>query len=99
MNRVGRFSLISVSFACVLVASSAAQEKRPASIVKWEYKILTNAELEKAKGLAKIGDEGWELVAVEGELREPRSVGDIKYGGAVSNIRVRDRTYYFKRAK
>jgi hypothetical protein len=55
--------------------------------------------LDKAKGLAQLGEEGWELVAVEGELREAIRVADPKIGGLVTNTRMRERTFYFKRPK
>jgi hypothetical protein len=85
--------------ACAFLASSPAQEKRAAPVLKWEYKVLTQAQLDNAKGLPQLGEEGWELVAVEGELREPIRVSDFKFGGNVTNNRVRERTYYFKRPK
>jgi hypothetical protein len=99
MKRVGWVSLVVGLPAFVWLASSSAQEKRAEPVVKWEYKTFTQTELDKAKGLNRLGEEGWELVAVEGELHEPLRVQDFKFGGNVTNSRVRERTFYFKKRK
>lgn len=96
--RVGWILLIGGLLAFASGVSTTAQEKRPAPPGKWEYKVLTQSELDKAKGLSQLGDEGWELVAVEGELREPLRVNQ-QAQGLITNHTVRPRTYYLKRSK
>ena len=54
--------------------TAAPSEKKPQAKVKWEYKALTNPDIEKlapegsqdklTDGLNKLGDKGWELVTV-----------------------------------
>jgi hypothetical protein len=54
--------------------SSAPSDKKPQVKVKWEYKALTDPNIEKlapegsqdklTDGLNKLGDQGWELVTV-----------------------------------
>jgi hypothetical protein len=54
--------------------SSAPSDKKPQVKVKWEYKALSNPDIEKlapegsqdklTDGLNKLGDKGWELVTV-----------------------------------
>jgi hypothetical protein len=98
MRRVAWASLAVGLLAFVWLASSAAQEKPAKPTAKWEYKTLTQTELDKAKGLSQLGDEGWELVAVEPELREPFMV-NLKANGMIMDRLKQQRTYYFKRPK
>jgi hypothetical protein len=99
MKNLGWVGLLAVLMICVVLAAARAQEKRSTAAAKWNYKVLTQTELDKAKGLSQLGEEGWDLVAVEGELREPNRVADFKFGGSITNIRTRERTFYFKRPK
>ena len=82
---------------CAFLAHSASHEKQAASPPKWDYKILSQTELDKANGLVPLGEEGWELVAVEGERWEALRV-DPKFGNVLNN-RTRERMFYFKRPK
>ena len=93
------WSLVAGIVVCAFLATSAAQENRAERRVKWEYKVLTQSGLEQAKGLTPLGEEGWELVAVEPELREAVRLQDFKFGGAVTTKRLREQTFYFKRPK
>jgi hypothetical protein len=55
-------------------AAPGASDKKPQPKVKWEYKALTDPDIEKlapegsqdklTDGLNKLGDKGWELVTV-----------------------------------
>jgi hypothetical protein len=85
-----------------LKAAEAAAAPVPEKLVspgpKWEYKVLTKdviAELANkdfAAGLNKLGDEGWELVAVEPAQAGARGAGAGGRGA-------REAEYYFKRPK
>src|SRR6516162_9528887 len=68
-----------------------SDEARPAAAQQWEYRILPKEkilELGKKKlaaGLNKLGDEGWELVAIDGDYifkrpkhRMQKPIEDIK---------------------
>ena len=54
--------------------TTAQSDKKPQSKIKWEYKALTDPDIEKlapersqdklTDGLNKLGDKGWELVTV-----------------------------------
>jgi hypothetical protein len=54
--------------------TTAQSDKKPQAKVKWEYKALTDPDIEKlapegsqdklTDGLNKLGDKGWELVTV-----------------------------------
>ena len=54
--------------------TTAQSDKKPHAKVKWEYKALTDPDIEKlapegsqdklTDGLNKLGDKGWELVTV-----------------------------------
>ena len=54
-------------------------EARSSALPKWEYRVLTKDEVLKlgqkdlTAGLNKLGDAGWELVAVESDAQEPAS--------------------------
>ena len=58
--------------ACALPAAATADEK-PRFGPKWEYRVLTKSEVlalgknDLAAGLDKLGADGWELAAVEGQ--------------------------------
>jgi hypothetical protein len=68
-------------------AAPAPSDKQPQVKVKWEYKTLTDPDIEKlapegsqdklTDGLNKLGDKGWELVTVVpgGRGRAFRAVG------------------------
>jgi|SRR6516165_6539570 hypothetical protein len=70
--------------------------------IKWEYKALSYDELKRLEfdkrgtdtpdyGLNRLGDEGWELVAIEPPIAAP--AGPIPYTGG------RPALYIFKRPK
>src|SRR5262245_58095444 len=71
---------------------SAKRKAPPEAGAKWEYSVLTRAEVAKhgkddfKAGLNKLGDEGWELVAVE-------TRPGARPGATASS------SYYFKRPK
>jgi hypothetical protein len=52
---------------------SSAAEWKPDGIAKWEYRLVTKEQLldlgkkDLAAGLNQLGEEGWELVAVDGQ--------------------------------
>jgi hypothetical protein len=59
-----------VATPCVLPSGAAGQPA--ATRVKWEYKVLSTSAIEKlggedgmAAGLNKLGEDGWELVAID----------------------------------
>jgi hypothetical protein len=77
--------------ACPLPGTAVSAEAMPDGIRKWEYRVLTKDQvLDLGKknleaGLNKLGEEGWELAAVDGAYifkrsREPnrRRVEEIK---------------------
>jgi hypothetical protein len=67
-------------------------EARPSGLPKWEYHVLAKDEVLKlgqkdlTAGLNKLGDAGWELVAVESDAQE------AAFGAAQKSAR-----FYFKR--
>jgi hypothetical protein len=69
---------------------SEFQEPRATVKGKWEYRVLTKDEITElsnknfAAGLNKLGEDGWELVAVEPGFSNPPG---------------KPAEYYFKRAK
>jgi hypothetical protein len=52
--------------------ASRADEGRPTAVVQWEYRVVPKDKLlqlgkqDLAAGLNKLGEEGWELVVVDG---------------------------------
>jgi hypothetical protein len=79
-------------------AAAPAPEKAVSPGPKWEYKVLTKDEIaglsnkDFAAGLNKLGEEGWELVAVEPAQAGARGAGAGGRGA-------READYYFKRPK
>lgn len=72
-------------------AGGSADDGRPNLVTKWEYRVVSKNQLldlgkkDLAIGLSRLGDEGWELVAVDGDyiFKRPkdqlrRQVADIK---------------------
>jgi len=65
--------LLGISIACGLVQGSAssAAEGILNNLTKWEYRVLTKEQVldlgkkDITSGLNKLGDDGWELIAVE----------------------------------
>jgi hypothetical protein len=53
-------------------ASTRADETRPNAVTAWEYRVVSKDQLlewgkkDLAAGLNKLGNEGWELVVVDG---------------------------------
>jgi len=94
--RVRMLVLVLFAAACSPAAAGEAGDKtaksKEAGAAKWEYRALSRdqvAELGKkdfAAGLNKLGDEGWELVAVESHA--------LPGGGAAYSVLA---TFYFKR--
>jgi hypothetical protein len=76
--------------ALALLSGSTAQEPK-AQRAKWEYKEIRENKLAGEGGLSKLGDEGWELIDVDGQFPYLTRTGtDVNYT---------ERVYYFKRAK
>ena len=79
-------------------AAAPVPEKAVSPGPKWEYKVLTKDEIaglsdkDFAAGLNKLGEEGWELVAVEPAQAGARGAGAGGRGA-------REAEYYFKRPK
>lgn len=54
------------------LATALAQEPTASPLMRWEYRVVTKEQLlelgskDLAAGLNKLGDEGWELTAVDG---------------------------------
>ena len=72
------------------LSGSTAQELAPKR-TKWEYKEIRENKLDDEGGLAKLGDESWELIDVDGKFPDlTRSGTEVNYT---------ERVYYFKRAK
>jgi hypothetical protein len=89
------FLVIALSFALSLWRPSAhsAPQESPAR-TKWEYRVLTKTGYEESKLEAKLnqlGDQGWELVAIETAFAEP----DPRPDGQV----IIPPVYYLKRSK
>jgi hypothetical protein len=66
------YLVIAIGFASgTLRSSEAPSEGRAEAVPKWEYRILTKEQIlelgkrDLAAGLNKLGDQGWELAAVE----------------------------------
>ena len=63
----------------ILPESLASDERLPDVVPKWEYQILTKEQIielgkkDLTAGLNRLGEQGWELAAVEGptSLNEP----------------------------
>jgi hypothetical protein len=87
-----------LAVAWAMLALPGRSAEKAAAKARWEYKVVTDPELRGAGGLSKMGDEGWELVAVEPAFSEALRV-DIKFTGNVFNVLKGQRTFYFKRAK
>jgi hypothetical protein len=78
MTRFKASALVTVGFLAMgffgLPGWPVPAQEKPAAARKWEYNILTTIEIEKLSGqqagalvagLNKLGEEGWELVAIE----------------------------------
>jgi len=91
-------------------ATVASSDSKPQVKVKWEYKTLTEADIEKlapagsqdklTDGLNKLGDQGWELVTIIPGARG----GAIRVniggpGGPGAGMMTPQLTYVFKRPK
>jgi hypothetical protein len=66
------YAVILIGFArATLLASEGLDEKRPDAVPSWEYRILTKEQIielgkkDLTEGLNKLGEQGWELAAVE----------------------------------
>jgi hypothetical protein len=90
-----------IFWACVILTLAAVLAGQPALATsdgngtwKWEYRVLNKGEIavlagnSVAAGLNKLGEEGWELVAVEPGYTAPPGAG----GGTAAQ-------FYFKRPK
>jgi hypothetical protein len=65
---------IGVALLAVAIASvSTSAQAPPEGVICWEYRVLTKEQVldlgkqDLAAGLNKLGDEGWELAAVDGK--------------------------------
>jgi hypothetical protein len=66
------FALIALgAVSGTLPPSASCAEAKPGTVPRWEYRVLTKGQVrdlgkgDLAAALNKLGDEGWELVAVE----------------------------------
>jgi hypothetical protein len=77
-----------------IAAATAADDGKTGGVWRWEYRIVTRSELAAlgdkniAAGLNKLGEEGWELVAIEPGFTAPPGAGGST-----------DSQYCFKRPK
>jgi hypothetical protein len=64
--------------------TARSAEAKPDTAPRWEYRVLTKEQMldlgkkDLATGLNKLGDEGWELVAVEPAFIFKRPKGQIQ---------------------
>jgi hypothetical protein len=65
------FVLLAIAASGIWQGTPLAAEEKTDAIPRWEYRVLTKAQVidvarkDLAAGLNKLGDEGWELVAVK----------------------------------
>jgi hypothetical protein len=70
-NRMGLVFLTLGVGCCLFPVSLWAAEGKPEAAPRWEYRVLTKEQVSElgkkdlAAGLNKLGDDGWELVAVD----------------------------------
>ena len=77
------------------LSRSPGEEPKAPQGVKWEYKEVAEDRLADEGGLAKLGDQGWELVHVDPKLpylTRTNPAGETSVGYT-------KRVYYFKRPK
>jgi hypothetical protein len=64
---------IAVASAALQLATFPAAAQQPASFPRWEYRVLTKEQVielgkkDLAAGLNRLGDDGWELAAFDGQ--------------------------------
>ena len=76
---------------------SPGQEPKTPQRVKWDYKEATDNKLAEEGGLAKLGDDGWELVHVDPKLPYLTRTSTDRVGG--TTVAYTGRVFYFKRPK
>jgi hypothetical protein len=70
-NEMNRHSwLVTAAFVLLAVVAlrsrgSGEEQAADSTPAKWEYRVLSQTELDKAGGLAVVGEQGWELAALE----------------------------------
>jgi hypothetical protein len=77
------------------LSRSPGEEPKALQPIKWEYKEVAEDKLADEGGLAKLGDQGWELVQVDAKLpylTRTNPAGETSVGYT-------KRVYYFKRPK
>jgi hypothetical protein len=74
MRAVARgFLLLALVVAGTMSGTAPAADGKPGADSRWEYKVLTRSQVidlgkkDLAAGLNQLGDEGWELVAIDGD--------------------------------
>ena len=82
-------------FALLAPPRSPGQEAKATPRVKWEYKEIVDDKLDDEGGLARLGDQGWELIHVDSKLpyltrTNPAGVTTVDYT---------KRVFYLKRPK
>jgi hypothetical protein len=94
---LGLFGVAAVVALLALVSlpRSPGDEPKAPHRVKWEYKEVVEDKLAGEDGLAKLGDEGWELVHVDPKLPYLTRTNP----GGVTTVDYTKRVYYFKRLK
>jgi hypothetical protein len=99
-------------------AALTTNDKKVQVKVKWQYQALTRPEVEKlapkgskskfTDGLNKLGDQGWELIAIEPGMPEPGGLmAPPPPGGPgapgkrlrAGPLKMRPSTYLFKRPR
>jgi hypothetical protein len=70
-NRMGLVFLTLGVGCCIFSVIARAAEGKPEGAPRWEYRVLTKEQVSElgkndlAAGLNKLGDDGWELAAVD----------------------------------
>jgi hypothetical protein len=94
--------LLAIAVARSLVPpTTSAAEWRPPGTSRWEYRVLTKEQVielgkkDLAAGLNQLGDDGWELVAVDGQYifkrpkdQERKQLTELKHQVAVAEADV-----------